>query len=180
MKKFLTLVAALCCAVAAMATDYDGLLTVVVNNDTTRQEAKISLTQSANGYKFSLNNFMLKAGDQVLGVGNIALDSLTAAPQYGYKTIAVKKSVNIAAGTDPSVETWVGPMLGPVPLNLTANFIDDALDFSISIYMAALEQNVNVHFFGTAPVAASGDLNGDGVTNVTDVTTLVQMILNAK
>ena len=46
--------------------------------------------------------------------------------------------------------------------------------------MAALEQNVNVHFFGTAPVAASGDLNGDGVTNVTDVTTLVQMILNAK
>ena len=32
MKKFLTLVAALCCAVAAMATDYDGLLTVVVNN----------------------------------------------------------------------------------------------------------------------------------------------------
>ena len=92
MKKFLTLVAALCCAVAAMATDYDGLLTVVVNNDTTQQEAKISLTQSANGYKFSLNNFMLKAGDQVLGVGNIALDSLTAAPQYGYKTIAVKKS----------------------------------------------------------------------------------------
>ena len=170
MKKFLTLVAALCCAVAAMATDYDGLLTVVVNNDTTQQEAKISLTQSANGYKFSLNNFMLKAGDQVLGV----------APQYGYKTIAVKKSVNITAGTDPSVETWVGPMLGPVPLNLTANFVDDALDFSISIYMAALEQNVNVHFFGTAPVAASGDLNGDGVTNVTDVTTLVQMILNAK
>ena len=54
MKKILTLVAALCCAVAAMATDYDGLLTVVVNNDTTQQEAKISLTQSANGYKLSL------------------------------------------------------------------------------------------------------------------------------
>lgn len=180
MKKVLSIFAALCCAVAAMATDYDGQLTVVVNNDTTRQEAKISLTQGVNGYKFSLNNFMLKAGDQVMGVGNIALDSLTAAPQYGYKTIALKKSVTITAGDDPSVETWVGPMLGPVPLNLTANFVDDALDFSISIYMAALEQNVNVHFFGTAPVAASGDINGDGIVNVTDVTALVQMVLNSK
>ena len=75
---------------------------------------------------------------------------------------------------------WLGPMLGAVPINLTANFVDDALDVNIGINMAALQQTIQVHFFGAAPTAARGDLNGDGAINTTDISTLVQMVLDGK
>lgn len=177
MKKISTLVAVMLCTLAAMATNYDGQLTVTVNGEASQQEANITLEQNDSGYKFILKNFIFQAGEDKMGIGNIVLDGLTASPLYGYSVITAEQDVEITNGDDPSIDTWVGPMLGAVPVKLSASFVDDALDVTISIYMATLEQNIQVHFFGTAPAGLKGDLNADGTVNVADVTVLIEQIL---
>ena len=61
MKKISTLVAVMLCTLAAMATNYDGQLTVTVNGEASQQEANITLEKNDSGYKFILKNFIFQA-----------------------------------------------------------------------------------------------------------------------
>lgn len=158
MKKLFTLVAAVACALAMTAAQYTGQLTVLVNGEGGQQEAQIMLEQNEDGtYTFSLKNFALKFGDNAVGVGNIILPNQEGFASYGYTNIMYVDNVNITPGDDPNIETWIGPDLGPVPLNLFGTFNDQVLSVNITIALTILPQNINVYFTGINPEAIGGD-----------------------
>lgn len=158
MKKLFTLVATVACALAMTAAQYTGQLTVLVNGEGGQQEAQITLEQNEDGtYTFSLKNFALKFGDNAIGVGNIILPNQEGFASYGYTNIQYVDNVNITPGDDPNIETWIGPDLNPVPLNLFGTFNDQVLSVNITIALAIMQQNINVYFTGINPEAMGGD-----------------------
>lgn len=151
-KLFLTLTLALA-TVAAWATDYTGTLTVTVNGESTTQNGvAITINKNAdNTYNLSLNNFILSNGDDdPLGVGNINIESIEGANSGEITALYVDKEILIENGSDPSINLWYGPMLGPVPLKMLARFTEEYLAVDIDIDMqASLEQTINVKFSNT-------------------------------
>ena len=49
--------------------------------------------------------------------------------------------------------------------------------YILGIIIALLEQIIKVSFVGNTPASLEGDLTKDGVVNVSDVTTLVNKVL---
>ena len=180
MKKALLLVAGFVCSMAAWATNYTGQLIVTVNGNLTQMGTTIALDQNGDKYNFSLKNFKLVNGEQVIGVGNIELNDLEAAEAYSIKTITVEKDIMITEGDDPTIDQWIGPVISPIPLKLVAKFNDQVLSVDIDINMVTLGQIIKVNFVGNTPSTPSiptGDVNGDGKINVSDVSALINIIL---
>ena len=179
MRKFFAFVASVACAFSAMATNYQGELTVTVNDETAVQGTEITVTNADRLYDLSIKNFKLVAGDQVLPVGNIELKGCEGTDAYGITTIKFNKKVTITAGDDPTIDadSWMGPMLGEVPIVMTAKLNDTVLSVNIDIDMQVLEQVIKVGFVGNAPAPAKGDINEDGLLNVGDVSALINMLL---
>ena len=179
MRKFFAFVASVACAFSAMATNYQGELTVTVNDETAVQGTEITVTNADGLYDLSIKNFKLVAGDQVLPVGNIELKGCEGTDAYGITTIKFNKKVTITAGDDPAIDadSWMGPMLGEVPIVMTAKLNDTVLSVNIDIDMQVLEQVIKVGFVGNAPAPAKGDINEDGLLNVGDVSALINMLL---
>lgn len=175
MKKALLLLAGFVCAISAWATEYTGQLNVTVNGNLTQMKTAITLDKAGDKYNFSLKNFKLINGEQVIGVGNIELNDLEAVEAYGIKTITVDQNITIVDGDDPSIDQWIGPLISPIPLKLVAKFNNQVLSVDIDIDMSStLQQIIKVNFVGNTPV---GDVNADGKINVSDVTTLINIIL---
>ena len=171
------MMAALCCAMSLSATIYTCHLKVNVNGYVTEQDGVQVVVNNNNGtYDLSLNNFVLASGDQSLPVGNIAVSGVEGVDQYGYTTLTYNESVLITEGDDPQYDYWMGTMLGEVPLNLTARFIDTALSANIDIVMGA-DMIIGVDIFGIAP-ELKGDVNKDGEVTVADVNAVIKEILN--
>ncbi len=179
MKKILAFFVAAVCAVSAMATNYEGELVVAINEETTAMGTNITVDKTDAGYDLSIKNFKLVAGDQVLPVGNIELKGCEGTDAYGITTIKFNKKVTITAGDDPTIDadSWMGPMLGEVPIVMTAKLNDTVLSVNIDIDMQVLEQVIKVGFVGNAPAPAKGDINEDGLLNVGDVSALINMLL---
>ena len=150
------------CGFAQSTTTYTDDLTVTINGESTEpQETNILVTENADGtYTLSLKNFMLGAGEDALGVGNIELSGITATEENGIKTFHVNQTINIAEGDAEGVETWLGPMLGDVPIVLSAKMTEEKLYCTIDIdMMSLLEQIINV-VFGT------DDFEGSNIANI--------------
>ena len=155
-KKLLSLFAVAVCSLSALATDYTGTLTVTVNGTASSQSATITVDENAdNTYNLVLKNFVLKSGDQTVPVGNIQIDSLAAVTTSGVTMLYVDRSIKISAGDDSSVPSWLGPMLGAVPIKMSARFnASNLMVTSIDIDMkqllgqsiAVLFENVGTHF----------------------------------
>ena len=94
----------------------------------------------------------------------------------GYTTITIQGPITITAGDDPTVSQseWLGPMLGEVPVDLTARFTDTAMSADIDIQMPGMA--IGVSIFGVAPML-KGDVNNDNVVNISDINTIVGIIL---
>ncbi len=182
MKKLLAFVAAACCAMALSATTYNCHLKVVINGEATEQdEVPVVVTAHDGVYDLNLDNFVLWMGDFPMPVGNIALTGVEGVDQYGYTTIKFDDDLMITEGNDPQFDTWAGPLLGPVPVNMTARFTDTAACANIDIDMQSMiGQVITVEIFGVAPAPAAleGDVNHDGEISVADVGTLIDIILN--
>ncbi len=148
MKKIFTILALAMGAITVSAENFTDVLTVDVNGMVSEQKATISLDKDENGeYVFSLKNFVLQAGESSLGVGTIELSNVdTVAGDNGLLTLTTKQSVKIKAGDDSSVETWLGPMLGDVPVELVAEKRGSALYAVIDIDMAMMQQVIKVTF----------------------------------
>ena len=171
------MMAALCCAMSLGATIYTCHLKVNVNGFITEQDGVQVVVNENNGsYDLSLKNFVLVSDEQSLPVGNIAVSGVEGVDQYGYTTLTYNESVLITEGDDPQYDYWAGTMLGEVPLNLTARFIDTALSANIDIVMSA-EMVIAVDIFGIAP-ELKGDVNKDGEVTVADVNAVIKEILN--
>ena len=139
-------------AIAALATDYTGTLTVTVNGEATTQNGvSININKNAdNTYNLILNNFILSSDGSTIPVGNINLSNIEAATQGSLTALYVDKDVTIEEGTDPNMSFWMGPILGLVPLKMLARFTDEYLAVDIDIDMQeTLEQTINVKFDNT-------------------------------
>ncbi|MBR5117616.1 MAG: PCMD domain-containing protein [Muribaculaceae bacterium] len=151
-KLFISMLAAVT-AIAALATNYTGTLTVTVNGESSNSESTISVVQNGNDYTLSINNFELDD----LPIGNIVVTA-PGTTNNGLTSIVTSQDITITAG-DEGDDEWIGPMLGVVPINMVLAFNDYAMTTNIDIYMAELEQNINVKF------TQDGELTGYQIKN---------------
>ena len=180
MKKFFAFAAAACCAMALSATTYTCHLKVEINGQATEQEEVPVLVTNDNGsYSMYLNNFVLWMEGFPMPVGNITITNVQGVVEHGYTTIHYKGDINITAGDDPQFDTWAGPLLSPVPVEIVTRFTETAAHASIYINLANMGQEINVSAFGVAPAPAvlEGDVNHDGEISVADVNRVIDLIL---
>lgn len=147
MKRIFTLIAAVMTALASMATDYTDKLQVLVNGKWATQEATISLIEEEDGSTtLMLNNFCFDDGTGPKPIGNIVLKNVAdaIAPTAGEKAYAFNGKINIEPGTMEDVDTWVGPLLGEVLVELRASLKGSNLYAVIDIN--TLGQTLNVVF----------------------------------
>ena len=127
---------------------YSDYLIVTVNEESSApQLTNISVTVEEGKMNFSLKNFCLAAGDDVIGVGNISLDDveLRDTEHEGFYEFEVNRNITITAGDLEDVSMWLGPELGEIPINLKGIICDKKLYVTIAIdMMALLGQNIDV------------------------------------
>lgn len=174
MRKLFTLITLFAGAVAATATDYTDELEVIIDGMSTKQPAVISVDEQGDGkYTLSLNNFVLMGQ---MPVGNIVLKDVegTVAPEV--TTIQTKQSISIEPGNMEGIleQEWMGPNLGLVPVDMTAEIRDNKLYTVINIAMAGMKigvvfgnggyqiGNSDFELFHTAKIA-----DGEGKNEVT-------------
>lgn len=147
MKRIFTLIAAAMTALASMATDYTDKLQVLVNGKWATQEATINLIEEGDGTTtLMLNNFCFDDGTGPKPIGNIVLKNVAdaIAPTAGEKAYAFNGKIYIEPGTMEDVDTWVGPLLGEVLVELRASLKGSNLYAVIDIN--TLGQTLNVVF----------------------------------
>ena len=180
MKKTFALLSAMCCALALTAATYTCHIKVTVNGTASEQdEVPVVVTGNNGVYDLSLNNFCLSSEGITVPVGNIAVSGVEGVDEYGYTTIKFNSPITITPGNDGihAEDEWIGPMLGDVPLDLTARFTNTALDANIDIELAVMDQTIGVSLFGVSP-AIKGDVNEDGEVGISDVNTVIDIILS--
>ena len=163
---------------ALSATNYMCHLKVTVNGTVSEQDqVLVEVNKNNGGYDLSLNNFCLESEGIYLPVGNIAVSGVQGVDEYGYTTITINQPIIITAGDDPKYNEgdWLGPLLGEVPIDLTARFTDSAMSANIDIEMPGML--IGVSIFGVAPVL-KGDVNNDNVVNISDINSVIDIILN--
>ena len=115
--------------------NYTNELLVIMNGEplSAPQETTIQLAGSENGaYSFILKNFSINMEGTTIGVGTIQLNELSIENGQIHTT----QTIQIAAGEDtPPGGTWIGPVLGDVPVELQANVSEDNATAQISIAM---------------------------------------------
>ena len=159
MKKVFVFFAAMCCAMVLSATTYTCHLKVTVNGTSSEQdEVMVEVTGNNGVYDLSLKNFCLVAEGITMPVGNIEVNGVEGVDEYGYTTIRYNN---------------------PVPIDLTARFTETALDANIDITLEVMGQVIGVQLFGIAPATAGvqGDVNKDGEVNISDVNSVIDIIL---
>ncbi|MBR1469574.1 MAG: PCMD domain-containing protein [Prevotella sp.] len=147
MNKFFTFLIMAFAALTAQATDYTDKLVVKVNGMGAEQQATISVTEDGDLYNLNLKNFILMSGDQPMAVGNVEVKGI--APEQSGDAIFLRASqdINVTAGDAEGVNFWMGPMLGQLPVNLTAVIEGDKMHALITLdLMSSLEQMIEVHF----------------------------------
>ena len=171
-KTLLSLALALLSSLSMSAKDYTDKLVVTVNGTSTRQTATISVDKNSDGtYNFNLKNFMLKMGDQSMGIGNITLNNLKAATSSKGDVVTTHQDIAITAGDAPKVDTWMGPMLGTIPLDLKLLVNDEKLYTLINIDMQkTLGQTIHVTFGDNYQLPNSGfeDYRTEQITKLDD------------
>lgn len=127
---------------------YSDFLIVTVNEESSApQLTNIQVSVEDNIMNFSLKNFCLAAGNDLLGVGNITLDNveLMSTEHEGVYQFEVKRGITVTAGDLEGIATWLGPMLGEIPIELKGTICDEKLYVTIDIdMMALLEQIIGV------------------------------------
>ena len=159
-KLLLTMICALMsmAAMAQMTKPFEDNLVVTINGESTApQKTTVYLTLNEdNTCNFALNNFMLDGGDgNIMPVGNIFIESLPLSlSEDGYYTFSYDGNLVITEGDLDGYDTWLGPMLGEIPLKLKGKATMDKVYVTIDIdMMETLGQIIYVTFgsdFGSA------------------------------
>ncbi len=149
MKKIFTLLFAAAMTMAASATDYTGKLCVsLFGMDTDAGEATISIDSNADGKNtLTLKNFSFSG----MPIGTITVSGVVA-DQCGTVTyMGGNQRITIAKGDDASVEEWMGPSLGELPVLLMGKTAKNKLDAIILIDLNASGLGVIKVQFGDHP-----------------------------
>lgn len=157
-KTLLSLALALLSSLSMSAKNYTDKLVVTVNGLSTQQNATISVDKNDDGtYNFNLKNFMLKMDGGSMGIGNITLNNLKAAKSDKGDVVSTHRDITITDGDDPNVDTWIGTMLGTIPLDLKLLVNDEKLYTLIGIDMSkTLGQVITVTFGDNYQLPNSG------------------------
>lgn len=116
-------------------------------------DATIQLVKELdNSYSFQLKNFSLGQGDGSLPVGTIRIKNLTIDGNH----ITAKQTINIENGDDATVESWMGPNLQDVPVELDATRNGDKLVANISIEFYGMK--IHVLFAPTVDIDGTTDV----------------------
>ncbi len=182
MKKIFTLFAAVAMTLAAWANDYTGTIAVSINGEGGSQETTITVDQNEDGtYKLSIYNFALELFGTKTYVGNIVVDNLIGYTVAGKTTVVANQAITIEPGNDPENVTWLGPLLGEVPIIMATQFDETNAKVDIDIDMrSSIEQFINVTFTTPVEEALKGDVNKDGYVTSADVTAIYDILLGTE
>ena len=89
-----------------------------------------------NTINFSMKNFVISLYGQEVGVGNIEVNNIPVTVNKGITSFTANQTIEIAAGDDPTVDYWMGPLIGEIPLNMTGKYDNDHLYVTIDIDMS--------------------------------------------
>jgi len=143
-----------------VVTTYKNDLSVRVLGSTNQPaETNINLIESKGTYSLELKNFVMYG----LGVGNIKVTNLDVADN----TYTTSQTITITKGDDPSINDWMGPGLGEVPVNVVATVNGDQMVAQITIKNFYDFGNINVTFAPTVTIGANASVSTEaGVNNV--------------
>lgn len=128
----------------------DNLVVTVNGVSTDPQETTVYIAMNEDGTcNFVLKNFCLDSGDgNIMPVGNIFIPNLT--PTYGEDGLAhisYEDNLLVTEGDMEGVDTWLGPLLGEIPLKLIAKSDMQKIFVTIDIdMMSTLGQIIYVQF----------------------------------
>lgn len=157
MKRLCSIVIISLLSLTALANEYTDKLIVTVNGVSVEQQTTISIVQDEDRkYTLSLNNFCLESLEEDgsitrLGVGNIVLANREGSTVDGITSITYNDNLIITDGDDPEIPYWMGPMLGPVPIEMKARFTDTQLYCEIHIDLTDLLGQIIDVVFGSEP-----------------------------
>ncbi|MBR4527416.1 MAG: calycin-like domain-containing protein [Bacteroidaceae bacterium] len=137
---------------AQSAKTYSDNLVVTVNDLSTPPiPADVLVIDNGDGtINFALKNFCLVLGDNSMPVGNIAIDNLKLEDtEDGLKAFTYNGPLTIAEGDMEGVDSWMGPLLGELPLELSGKLSDDKLYVAISLNLIDMLGQVIYVQFGT-------------------------------
>ena len=126
-------------------------------------DATIQLVKELDdSYSFQLKNFSLGQGDGSLPVGTIRIKNLTIDGNH----ITAKQTINIENGDDATVESWMGPNLQDVPVELDATRNGDKMIANISIEFYGMK--IHVLFAPTVDIDGTTDVKAiePGMKNI--------------
>lgn len=143
-----------------VVTTYKSDLSVRVLGSTSQPaETNINLIESKGTYSLELKNFVLEG----LGVGNIKVTNLDVADN----TYTTSQTITITEGDDPSINDWIGPTLGEVPVKVVATVNGDQMVAQITIKNFSGMGNIDVTFAPTVTIGANASVSTEaGVNNV--------------
>lgn len=156
MKRILYLLMVAAATMTAHATDYTDQLLVLVNGEGAMQQATISVNEHNGLYDLNLKNFVLMNGDSPVPVGNVQLKDIVPETANGAIFLRTNQDIIVTDGDLPDVVFWMGPMLGELPVQVTAVLDGNGLRALIDLDLTdMLGQIVNVRF-GEALVSGTG------------------------
>lgn len=143
-----------------VVTTYKNDLSVRVLGSTNQPaETNINLIESKGTYSLELKNFVMDG----LGVGNIKVTNLDVADN----TYTTSQTITITKGDDPSINDWMGPGLGEVPVNVVATVNGDQMVAQITIKNFYAFGDIDVTFAPTVTIGANASVSTEaGVNNV--------------
>lgn len=143
-----------------VVTTYKNDLSVRVLGSTNQPaETNINLIESKGTYSLELKNFVMDG----LGVGNIKVTNLDVADN----TYTTSQTITITKGDDPSINDWMGPGLGEVPVNVVATVNGDQMVAQITIKNFYEIGDIDVTFAPTVTIGANASVSTEaGVNNV--------------
>ena len=128
---------------------YTGFVQVTVDGvSNTPTEQTISIEKVDDDHiNFTLKNFMLVSGNDVMPVGTIKLENIALQQEGDNILFSVTRDIYIQAGDADITTDWLGPILGAVPVELKGIGNKDQLDIDIDINMVSLMQIIHVDFY---------------------------------
>ena len=137
---------------------YEKYIQVAVSGTyTDPQPASIEVTYNDDStIDFNLKNFTLDTNGTPNYVGNIALSGLAIDEDGNF---SFNGNIQITEGDKEGVETWIGPMLGEIPIDLNGTIKDDYFYGHIDIEIG-YSVKVDVGDLANATVAVSDALVG--------------------
>ena len=135
MKKLFTSVALALTLMSASAEQYTCPLAVSISGsaDMAVGDVTVTVDKQADGkYTMDLKNFAM-AG---MGVGNIHVENVEATQCGNVIALETQQTIQITAGDDKDIESWMGPDLGDLPILLKGQLKDGNFNAILNIPLA--------------------------------------------